>query len=229
MALTGLDIYKRLPKENCRECGVPTCLAFAMKVASGQAGLDACPRLSAEARAELSEASAPPQRLVKIGPDPNPLQVGQETVLFRHDDKFYNPPAVALRLCDTHPPDVLRQACAVFKQLQFPRVGEILHPDMIALVNESGSLDKFQAAAEILHKELGVPMVLMSQQLDSLTAVATSVLAGARPVLYATGQASVEDLAGLAEKTGAPCAWRARWRPSRSVSRRWAPRASRTS
>ena len=46
MALTGLDIFKKLPKENCKECGVPTCLAFAMKVASGQVGLDACPRLS---------------------------------------------------------------------------------------------------------------------------------------------------------------------------------------
>jgi acetyl-CoA decarbonylase/synthase complex subunit gamma len=204
MALTGLDIYKRLPKENCRECGVPTCLAFAMKVAAGQAGLDACPRLSDEARAELGEASAPPQRLVKIGPDPNPIQVGQETVLFRHDDKFYNPPAVALRICDTHPPDVLRQACAVFRQLQFPRVGEILHPDMIALVNESGSPEKMRAAAEILYKDLGVPVVLMSQQIESLAAAVTGVLAGARPVLYCTGQASAEELAALAEKTGAP-------------------------
>ena len=69
MALTGLDIYKQLPKTNCKDCGVPTCLAFAMKVASGQAGLDNCPHLTDEARARLDEASAPPQRLVKIGED----------------------------------------------------------------------------------------------------------------------------------------------------------------
>ena len=60
MALTGLDIFKSLPKTNCKECGVPTCLAFAMKVASGQAGLDDCPQLTDEARASLTEASAPP-------------------------------------------------------------------------------------------------------------------------------------------------------------------------
>ena len=66
MALTGLDIYKKLPKTNCKECGLPTCLAFAMKVAAGQAGLDDCPQLTDEARSDLSEASAPPQRLVKI-------------------------------------------------------------------------------------------------------------------------------------------------------------------
>ncbi len=92
MALTGLDIYKQLPKENCKECGLPTCLAFAMKVASGQVGLEECPRLTDDARGELDEASAPPQRLVTIGPDPDPVQIGQETVLFRHDEKFHHPP-----------------------------------------------------------------------------------------------------------------------------------------
>ena len=30
MALTGLQIYKQLPKTNCKDCGFPTCLAFAM-------------------------------------------------------------------------------------------------------------------------------------------------------------------------------------------------------
>jgi len=30
MALSGLEIYKLLPKTNCRECGYSTCLAFAM-------------------------------------------------------------------------------------------------------------------------------------------------------------------------------------------------------
>ena len=56
MALTGLDIYKKLPKQNCKECGLPTCLAFAMKVAAGQVGLDQCPRLTDEARGELGDA-----------------------------------------------------------------------------------------------------------------------------------------------------------------------------
>ena len=34
MALTGLQIQKLLPKTNCKECGVNTCLAFAMKLAA---------------------------------------------------------------------------------------------------------------------------------------------------------------------------------------------------
>ncbi len=67
MALTGIEIFKKLPKTNCGECGVPTCLAFAMKLAAGQAELAACPYVSEEAKAELAEASAPPIRPLSIG------------------------------------------------------------------------------------------------------------------------------------------------------------------
>ncbi|NQU75368.1 MAG: acetyl-CoA decarbonylase/synthase complex subunit gamma [Planctomycetes bacterium] len=203
MALTGLDIYKRLPKTNCRECGVPTCLAFAMRVAAGQATMDGCPRLSDEARAELGEASAPPQRLVKMGPEQNPIEVGQETVLFRHDEKFHHPTAVALRVSDAQDGNAIREACTAFKALGFPRVGQVLTAQMIALDNESDSVEKFTAAAEIIAKELAVPMVLMSRKLDSLAAAATGPLTGARPVLYCTADASVDDLAVLAEKAAA--------------------------
>ena len=204
MALTGLDIYKRLPKENCKECGLPTCLAFAMKVAAGQTGLDECPRLTDEQRAELSEASAPPQRLVKIGTDSNAIELGQETVLFRHDEKFHHPTAVALQVSDAIDEAALKEACLAFKSLAFTRVGETIHPDMIALVNESGSAEKMSAAAELINSELGVPMVLMSEKIETLSAVATGPLAGARPLLHCTAEASADDLASLTKKAQGP-------------------------
>ena len=204
MALTGLDIFKNLPKENCKECGLPTCLAFAMKVASGQAGLDECPRLSDEARAGLNEASAPPQRLVKIGPDPNVIELGQETVLFRHDEKFHHPAAIALKVPKAGDKDAVEKACKAFKELQFLRVGETIHPDMIALTDESASIDEMQTAAETIHKQLGVPMVIMSEQVDALLAVAKGPLSGSRPLLFCMSQASADDLIDLAKQTGAP-------------------------
>ncbi|HUS93469.1 MAG TPA: acetyl-CoA decarbonylase/synthase complex subunit gamma [Phycisphaerae bacterium] len=203
MALTGLDIYKKLPRENCKECGLPTCLAFAMKVAAGQAGLDQCPRLSDESRGELGEASAPPQRLVKIGPDPDPIEIGQETVLFRHEEKFHHPTAVAMTLSDAGDPAALKEACSAFKGLQFTRVGETLHPDMIALMCDSGSAGTFVAAAERVVGELGVPLVLVGPK-DAVEAAATGPLAGKRPVLYCRGEHTVEELADLAEKARAP-------------------------
>ncbi|MHC4716308.1 MAG: (Fe-S)-binding protein, partial [Planctomycetota bacterium] len=204
MALTGLDIYKKLPKENCKECGLPTCLAFAMKVAAGQAGLDECPRLSEEALGELGEASAPPQRLVKIGPDAAAVQIGQETVLYRHDEKFHHPTAIAMQLVDTGTPEALAAACEDFKGLSFTRVGQEIAPDMVALINESGEADRMTAAAEAVHKALGVPMVLVSPSAETLAAIATGPLAGARPLLYCAAEVSVDELAGLAEKTSCP-------------------------
>ncbi|HSH69521.1 MAG TPA: (Fe-S)-binding protein, partial [Deferrisomatales bacterium] len=66
MGLTGIMIYKMLPQTNCKECGDPTCLAFAMKLAAGKAELSACPYVSEEAKAKLSEASAPPIRVATL-------------------------------------------------------------------------------------------------------------------------------------------------------------------
>ena len=66
MALTGIQIYKLLPKTNCGECGVPTCLAFAMNLAAGKAELTACPYVSDEATAELADASAPPISIERL-------------------------------------------------------------------------------------------------------------------------------------------------------------------
>ncbi len=203
MALTGLDIYKRLPKENCKECGLPTCLAFAMKVASGQAGLDQCPRLTEEARGELDEASAPPQRLVKIGPQSKSISIGQETVLFRHDERFHHPTGIALKLSDSADPAALAAACERFKKLTFHRVGEDIFPDMVALANESGSGDTFAAAAKTIHDQLGVPMVLMSDSIEALAA-AGEPLAQDRPVLYPTGTCSADELAALGQKVPTP-------------------------
>ena len=62
MPLTGMQIYKSLPKTNCKDCGLPTCMAFAMQVAAQQRALEDCPHVSEEASSSLSESSAPPTR-----------------------------------------------------------------------------------------------------------------------------------------------------------------------
>ena len=90
MALKGLDIFKLTPKTNCKECGSPTCMAFAMKVAQGAAKIEDCPHMSEEALATLSEATAPPMKVVKIGTGDAEYTLGGETVLFRHEKTFVN-------------------------------------------------------------------------------------------------------------------------------------------
>lgn len=85
MALTGIQIFKLTPKKNCKKCGSPTCMAFSMKVASGAVTIDKCPEMSDEALAQLSEATAPPMKTIKVGAGDAELTLGGETVLFRHE------------------------------------------------------------------------------------------------------------------------------------------------
>lgn len=43
-----IDIYRRLPQTNCRECGFPSCFAFATAVLKGERPVTACPALRPE-------------------------------------------------------------------------------------------------------------------------------------------------------------------------------------
>ena len=79
-----IEILKLLPKTNCKECGFPTCLAFAMKMAAGQVALDKCPHVTDEAKAALESASRPPIQLVAIGEGDREVKIGNETQLYRH-------------------------------------------------------------------------------------------------------------------------------------------------
>ena len=100
MALSGIQIYKLLPQTNCKECGFPTCLAFAMKLAAKQVELSLCPYVSDESKAQLAESAAPPVRLVTLKSDGYQVKAGNEVVLFRHEKTFYNKPGLFVQVSD---------------------------------------------------------------------------------------------------------------------------------
>ena len=199
MALSGLEIYKHLPKSNCKECGLPTCLAFAMKVAGGQTTLDACPRLEDAARASLGEASAPPQQLVTIGAGDQAVQVGQEMVLFRHEDKFYHPTAIAVSVNDNLDDAALEKRCQDIAAISIERMGKTSRVELVALVNASGDAQRFAAAAKIAVKAAQRPLALMSADAAALKS-AGAAIADTRPLLWAMDAASNLDAAIEAAK-----------------------------
>ena len=204
MALTGLEIFKQLPRTNCKECGFPTCLAFAMKVASGQKGLGDCPQMSDEAKAALSEASAPPQTLTTIGAGTSAKQIGQETVLYRHEEKFHRPPGIAVRILDTLSSDEAAERCKAIKGLTFERMGATIAVDMVAVDNASKDADTFTACAKQVADALDLPMVLIGRSADAVKA-AGEALADKKPLLYAAGNGAVLDAAiGVAKDKGCP-------------------------
>jgi acetyl-CoA decarbonylase/synthase complex subunit gamma len=207
MALTGLQIYKLLPQTNCKECGLPTCLAFAMKLAAKQAELATCPYVSEASKAQLESASAPPIRLVALaGVDGAKAQAGNETVLYRHEKTFYNRPGLFVRMKDTDEPAALEAATAKADAYIVDYVGIKLGVDGFAVECASGDAARFAAAVQAVRRASPKPLVLIGAP-DALTAALPA--AGAVPLLYAAGEDNWQAMAALAKQAKAPLAVRA--------------------
>ena len=170
MALTGLEIFKLLPKTNCKKCGMPTCLAFAMQLAQKRAKLEDCPDVSEEAKEQLAAAAAPPIRLVQFGSGDNQVQVGQETVMFRHEEKFYNPTVLAVTVSDKLTGQDLKDRIESINALQFERIGLHIAVNAIALINDSGSTDTFATAAATVKDTSQLAIILVSDSPDAVAA-----------------------------------------------------------
>ena len=208
MALTGLEIYKRLPKTNCKDCGFPTCLAFAMKMAAGQVSLDKCPHVTEEGKAALESASRPPIQLVAIGSGDAEIKIGNETQLYRHEERFHRPAAVAVRVADTLSEDAFAQAAERIGCLAFERVGTRIRVNLVAVDNESGDAARFEKAAKLAAEKSGLACVLMSPTAANLRKAAAA-LSGRRPLLYISDPAEAEAAAAVAKENNCPLAVRA--------------------
>jgi acetyl-CoA decarbonylase/synthase complex subunit gamma len=200
--MSGLEIYKLLPKTNCKDCGFPTCLAFAMKLAAKQAELSACPHVSEESKAALAASSAPPMQLVTLGSGDNKLQVGNETEMFRHNKTFYNPAGLFVRVKDTQDVAEIEAAVAEAMGYEVERVGIVLGLDGVAVENASGEVDTFVTAIEAARaKANGKPLIVMTD--DPAAAEAGLKAAGEKPMLYAAKQDNWQAMAAAAQSAGA--------------------------
>jgi acetyl-CoA decarbonylase/synthase complex subunit gamma len=208
MGMTGIQIFKLLPKTNCKECGVPTCLAFAMNLAAGKAELASCPYVSEEAKAMLSEAAAPPIRPLAIGSGENVVKLGGETVLFRHEKTFVNKPGIAILISDTMPEAEVNARLKRFKELKYERVGLTLRPELVAVKNESGDPGKFEALIKKVKAETDAAFILISNKVDALTA-GVKACADRIPLIYAATDGNSDALANLAKENKCPLAVKA--------------------
>jgi acetyl-CoA decarbonylase/synthase complex subunit gamma len=208
MALTGIEIFKLLPKTNCKECGEPTCLAFAMKLAAGKAELSLCPHVSEEAKAKLSEASAPPILPVTIGVGDRALKIGGETVMFRHEKRFDNPPGIAILISDTMADAEIDSRLEKFKNLKYERIGLTLHADLVAVKAESNDGAKFAAVVDKVKQGTDAGIILMSTNPDVLAA-GLKVCAERKPLLYAATEENLDKVAELAKESSCPVAVKA--------------------
>ena len=206
MAIKGTDVVKKLPeagKKNCKECGFPTCFAFAMKLASGGTTLEKCPYLSAEVRAALEDALAPAIKLVTIGSGKNALQIGNEEVVYRHEKAFIHPTGIALLVADSDSDAVVEQKIKRIKELQFERVGLTLKADLIALKFASGDKSKFLGLVKKVCSNTDVGLILISEDLDALFA-ARDICGDRKPLLYPITRENIDQAIPRIKQSPAP-------------------------
>ena len=199
MGLSGIQIFKMLPKTNCKDCGVPTCLAFAMQLAAGKAELSACPHVSAEASAQLSEQSAPPIRTVAFGSGDNVVKIGGETVLYRHEKTFFNKTGIGVLIKDSESADDVAGKLDRFNKLRFERVGLILRPEIVACQADGGD---FAVLVSKVVADTDAALILIGNA-DALKAGADA--AGDRkPLLFPADAGAQDAVAELAKEQGLP-------------------------
>ena len=205
MALTGIQIYKFLPKTNCKECGFPTCLAFAMKLAAKAVDLSLCPYISEEGKGALEAAARPPIRLVSIGAGEKKIEVGNETVMCRHEKSFLHPPGLMFRVKDTSSPEEIGKLVDEVSGYTVDRVGMQFGLDGFAIDNESGNPATFVKCVEQVKSKGDLPLVLMSQDPACMSAALEKSAEG-KPLIYAANKDNSDQMAELAKKFGCPLA-----------------------
>lgn len=199
MPLTGLEIYKLLPQTNCKECGYPTCLAFAMKLAAKQAELKACPYVTEESKAKLEAASAPPIRLIRLDGGGPSLEVGNETVLFRHEKTFFHRPGLFLRLRDSDGAEAVGRLAAQADAFHADYVGIDLTLDGFAVEAASGDPAIFAAAITAVRAASQRPLILLVTS-PELARAGLEACGESRPLLHA---ATADNAAAMAEVASA--------------------------
>ena len=208
MALTGLQIYKLLPQTNCKECGFPTCLAFAMKLAAKQAELSACPYVSESSKEQLDAASQPPIRLVTLAGSGAKVAAGNEIVMFRHEKTFYHPTGLFVRVRDDQSAPDISALVKRVNDFQVEYVGIKLHLDGIAVENASGDEAKFLAAVDAARAATPLPLILISSNAQTLER-ALGKMQGTAPLLDGADEKNLDAFAALAKKFNVPLVLRA--------------------
>ncbi len=204
MALTGIQILKMLPKTNCGDCDIPTCLAFAMKVAAGQAEIDQCPHVSEEAKQTIGEASAPPIRTVKIGEGDSAFTAGGETCLFRHEKRFENPTGIAVMVSTDEDEAAVDAKIDRFNTLEYERVGVLMRAGLVAVRDSDGNGDAFTALTrKVVEKAPKAAVILMTDSVDNMKAAAAAC-EGRKPLLFGANADNWQAMGDLAKETGCP-------------------------
>ena len=197
MALKGLDIFKLSPKKNCKECGSPTCMAFCMKVAQGAVALDKCPYFSEEAKAKLSEATAPPMKTITVG---NDIKLGGETVLFRHEKTLVNRNRFAVPVCTCMDEAAADQKLADIQKVDYERIGEREYIEFVMVRCEKDSAGKWE---DLVKKAAATGRTLiLNCTCPECAKKALAICKDGKPILNGATPENYKEMSAIATEAG---------------------------
>ena len=201
MALSGIQIFKMTPKTNCKDCGSPTCMAFSMKVAQGAVDISACPHMSEEALASLSEATAPPMKTIKVGTGDGEYTLGGETVLYRHEKTYVSKTRYAVSLCSGMDDAAIEAKLAEIPTVDYERIGERMYVEMLYVnYSEEAGQDKYVALVEKANAT-GRTLVLGCKD-PEVAKAALAVCTDGKPVLNGADASNYEAMNAVAAEAG---------------------------
>ena len=199
--LSPIDVYKLLPKTNCKECGVENCMAFATKIVNREITIDQCkPLLKKEneiAYKKLKDMLKPAVKEVVVGVGDKAVKLGGKLVMFRHEFTYMNPTAIAIDVTDEMPEAELIKRVKQTESFSYEYIGYTLKLNMVAVRSTSNEPEKFKAAVKKVAENTGLPLILCSLNSNVLEAGLMAV-PNAKPLLYAATMDNWKDMAELA-------------------------------
>jgi len=207
--LSPIDVYKLLPKTNCKECGEENCLAFATKLVNREVTLEKCKPLLAKmqekAYKQLKEMLKPAIKEVTVGVGDKAAKIGGKLVMYRHEFTYTNPTAIAIDVTDEMPDEMILDRVKRTEGFNFEYIGQILRLNMVAVRSTSKDPDKFAATVKKVAENTGLPLILCSLDPNVLEA-GVMAIPKSRPLLYAATKDNWKEMAELALMYNCPLA-----------------------
>jgi len=198
--LSPIDVYKLLPKTNCKECGEENCMAFATKIVNREVQVDQCPPLlkkeNEKAYNQLKEMLKPPVSEVIVGEGEKAVKLGGKLVMYRHEFTYTNPTAIAIDVTDEMPEEELLNRIKSTEQFSYEYIGYTLKLDMIAVRSTSGDPEKYKAAVKKVVENTKLPLILCTLNPNVAEAGLMAALK-TRPLLYAATMDNWKEMAEL--------------------------------
>lgn len=199
--LSPIDVYKLLPRTNCKECGEENCMAFATKVVNREVSIEQCPPLLTKehekAYRQLKEMLKPAIKEVVVGAGEKAVKIGGKLVMYRHEFTYFNPTAIAIDVTDDMPEEEMLNRVKKAGNFSFEYIGQILKLDMIAVRSTSNDPDKFKATVKKIAENTNMPLILCSFNPNVLEA-GLMAIPKERPLIYAATKDNWREMAELA-------------------------------